>query len=102
MNVNDYGVLFVFGVGENLSAFSGLTLEFTRPDGSVLNVVSPAVSTAATPITTPAGVFLAEEYAQYTFIPGDVSVAGVWSVRLVYDAPGVHLTSNATTFTVGP
>jgi hypothetical protein len=103
VNRNDYGVLFVYGVGENLSAYSGLTLEFDRPDGTTLTVTSPLVTTSTNPIVTSVGTLLAEEYAQYTFRPGDVTVAGVWSVRLTYDAPGpIHLTSNATTFTVGP
>lgn len=103
MNVGDYGVEFLFGVGGDISAATNLSLTFTRADQTVLTVSSPNVSISPNPITTPAGTFLANQYAIYTFQPGDVTVAGSWSVRLTYDAPGpIQLISDVTNFVVGP
>lgn len=105
MNVNEYGVVFAFYVAYPISDFTTLSIAFTKPDGSILNVTSPAVSAPATPLTTPAGVFPASQYALYTFIKGDVDVAGDWSARVTYNvtgSPNEQLISGAGTFVVNP
>lgn len=101
MNVNEYGVQFVLGVSFDMSANTGLSLIFTKPSGDVLTVTNPAVTIAASPVTTTAGVFAANTYFLYTFVSGDVDEAGSWTVRGTYDASGpVHLISDAATFTI--
>lgn len=106
MNVGEYGVAFAFSTGYNMSAFTGLAIVFTRPDLTTFTVQSPDVTAPAVSITTNKGVFAANTYAQYFFKQGDVSQAGSWSARVIYDqttaTPSLHLISDVGTFTVDP
>lgn len=103
MNVNEYGVEFVFGASFDMSAKTNLTLNFTKPNGASLSVSSPAVYIVNAPIVTSLGTLDANTYAVYITQNGDIDQAGNWSVRLVYDdATPAHLISNIATFTVGP
>lgn len=104
MNKGEYGVRFVFAASFDMSDETSLTLSFTKPDGTVLNVSSPDVYIVDAPLVTAQyGTLSANTYANYITKNGDVDQAGVWSVRLTYnDATPQHLISNITTFTVGP
>jgi hypothetical protein len=103
MNVNEYGVQFLFSTGFDMSGYSALALHFVKPDLSTLVVTNPAVTVGSGNVSTTAGLFLANQYAQYTFVNGDVDQVGEWSVRLVYDdsAPR-HLISDIATFEINP
>lgn len=103
MNVNEYGVVLQFGVGFNISGYSTLSITFTKPDLTTLTVTNPAITVGSMTIATTAGTFNAGTYALYTFVNGDVNVAGIWSARLTYtDATPAKLISNIVTFTINP
>ena len=112
MNVGDFGSTLVFGTGFagaglNMTAYTGLTLEFTRPDNTTLNVTTAdGVTLGATNFTLPSGlIFNAHQYVTYAFLQGQVTVAGNWKVRLVYDqssaSPPIQFSSNVANFVVG-
>jgi hypothetical protein len=100
VNQGEYGLACVFNTSFNLSAFTVLQIQFTKPDGTVLtkSATAPNVN-----ISTALGTFLANQYAQYTFQNGDINITGVWQARVLYtDATPMHLISNISTFTVTP
>ena len=89
-----------------MSANTGLSLIFTKPDGTLLTVTNPQVTISASsysPTTTPnLGTFAGNTYFLYTFANGNVDQSGTWKVRGHYTASGVLLISNPATFTVDP
>ena len=102
MNTGEYGIQFVFGASFDMSANTGLSITFTKPDLSLLTVSNPAVTIANTTISTTEGNFTANTYGLYTFANGDVNQFGPWSARLTYLSTGVKLISDIGTFTVNP
>lgn len=99
MNANEYGILFQFGTGFDMSSETAVSLVFTRPDGTVLTVTNPAVTVGG----TSSGSFSAHQYLNYTFANGDINQAGTYSVRATYtDSAPTHLISAPATFSVGP
>lgn len=112
MNVGNYGNTFVGGTGYSgagfdLSAYTNLTLVFTLPDGAELTVESPDVVLGVINYTLPNGrVFNANQYVTYVFLVDQVTVAGNWRVRLIYDddvvVPPDHFISSIGNFVVGP
>lgn len=103
MNVNDYGVGFLFSTGFNMSPEIDLSITFTKPSGASLTVSSPAVSLGAVDVQTSLGTFLANQYGIYIFAIGDVDEAGSWTARLTYnDNSPKRLISNIAQFVVGP
>lgn len=100
MNVGEYGVLFEINVNFDIGAATSLTLNFTKPDNTTLSVSTPNVTPGATTISTPFGQFLANQYAVYRFVQGNVDQAGVWKVRLVYNDATQHLISDVATFSI--
>ena len=100
MNAGEYGIAFVMNVGFNLSANTNLMLVFTRPDKSVLTVQKPYVSLGTAPLTTPDGVFAANQYVAYLTAPGDFDLPGQYQVRLDYFTTTSKLISNIQAFTV--
>lgn len=99
MNVNEYGVVFQFGVSFNMAAHTSLSLTYTKPDATTLTV-TPTLGTVD--VSTPLGTFSANTYVTYTFVNGDVDQAGSWSARLTYqDATPAKLISTSGSFTVG-
>ena len=81
MNVNEYGVVLQFGVSFNMSADTSLSFTFTKPDLTTLTVTG---TLGTVDVTTPLGIFSAYTYATYTFLVGQVNIAGPWTVRLTY------------------
>lgn len=102
MNVGEYGIRFNLNVGYDISLYTTLALAFSRPDGSVLTVTSPAVTVGSSPLTTPLGTFAANQYASYVFADGDITVAGAYSARLTYTDANKRLVSEVVTFSVNP
>lgn len=100
MNVGEYGVLFRLSVGFDISGFTTLTLVITRPDGTSFTRTNPAVSAPAVDVTTTMGLFPANTYAQYTFLVGDLTLAGIYCAVLTYDDASQHLISDVTHFTI--
>lgn len=102
MNVGEYGLNYRLNANYDMSAFTDLSLAFTRPDGSVITKTNPAVSVIATPLVTPLGTFAANQHIVYTFVDGDLSLAGTYTARLTYTATGKRLISEIDTFAVTP
>jgi len=104
MNVGEYGIAFNLNVSYNISAFTTLTLNITRPDATTISRTGADVTAPATPLVTSLGTFAANEYAKYYFKSGDLSQAGQYTVRLVFDnaaaVPPLHLVSDIASFTV--
>lgn len=104
INENEYGVACVFNTSFNMSSFTTLQIQFTKPDG--ITVLTATATCPNTNITTSLGTFLANQYAQYYFQAGDLNQTGVWSARVLYTntgaSPAQHLISNISTFTVNP
>lgn len=100
MNVNEWGKAFLFSTGFDMSGFSGIAIDFTKPDGTTLNVSNPNVTVPNTDVSTTAGTFLANHYAKYVFANGDVNQKGIWSARVIYDDSTQHLISEPSQFVV--
>lgn len=100
MIVGEYGVIFQMGVSFNMSAFTSLSLTFTKPDLTTLTVIP---SLGVVQISTPEGIFSANTYVTYTFLNGQVNQIGDWTVRLTYmDATPAKLISTIGSFIVSP
>jgi hypothetical protein len=111
MNVGDYGNELIFGTGFNgagfdMSGATGLSILFTRPDGTTFTVTEPQVAIGSTNVTVPGGIFNAHQYVTYYFIQGQLTKAGSWQARLIYDVssalPPIHFNTNIARFNVGP
>lgn len=102
MNVGEYGLNYRLNTNYDMSAFTGLSLAFTRPDGTVITKTSPSVAVVGTDLDTPLGTFAANHHIVYTFVDGDLTLIGDYSVRLTYSAAGKRLISGVAFFTVMP
>jgi len=101
MNVNEWGVLFRFSTGFDLSGFSALSITFTKPDGTTFTRTNPDVTAPNADVITTDGLFPANTYAQYTFQSGEVDQAGKWCAYVTYDdATPQHLISDVAHFTI--
>lgn len=100
MNINEYGVLFRYSTGFDLSGFTGLQIVFTKPDGTTLTRANPLVTAPAVDVTTTLGLFPANTYAQYEFAVGDADQSGTWCAYVIYDDGVQHLISDVAHFTV--
>ncbi len=103
VNEGDYGIACVFNTAYDLSAFTDLTIEFIKPDLTVLNGTATAPNVD---LVTVLGTFPANMYAQYYFQAGDLDQTGIWSARVLYTestaSPSLYLVSNSSTFMVTP
>lgn len=101
MNVGEYGVIFYFSTGFDMSAWTGFKLTFTLPDGvTQLLKTNPAVTLGTVNVMTDNGLFIANKYVKYTTIQGDISQAGTWMCRCTYDDPAQHLISDIGVFII--
>ena len=104
MNVGEYGVIYAFSTGFDMSGFTTISLTVTRPDGtSFTRTNSSGVTVPASPITTTDGVFAANQYTRYAFLNGDINQVGQYTARVTYDdTTPQHLISDTGTFTINP
>ncbi len=102
VNEGEYGIACVFYTAYDMSAFTTLQIQFTKPVTST--VLTVAATCPNVQVVTALGTFPANQYAQYFFVNGDLDELGVWSARVIYDeataTPPLHLISNSSTFTV--
>lgn len=101
VNVGEYGLALNVNVNFDITAATGLSLSFTRPDNSAF---SGACTVGQVDLAVPGeGTYLAGRYARYLIQPGDLTVPGEYTVRLTYtDAAPKRLISDNTSFTVAP
>lgn len=96
MNANEFGIDIAFNVNFTLTGATTLSLAITRPDGTLLTVV-PTIGAVSL------GSFLANQYAIYRTVLGDINQAGTYTARLTYnDALPSRLISDIASFTVNP
>jgi hypothetical protein len=104
MNVGEYGIQYNLNVNYNISAFTALRLEITRPDATVITRTQANITVPAVPLVTSEGTFSANQYARYYFQDGDLTLPGSYSARLTFTntgaTPPLNLISDVTTFTV--
>lgn len=102
-NVGEWGIAYNLNANYNMIAATGLSMAFTRPDGSSFTRTGSDVTAPATPLVTDdMGTFAASEYAKYVFKAGDLTMQGLYTVRLTYDDATKHLVSDFADFTVNP
>lgn len=101
VNVGEFGLALNVNVNFDITAATGLSLSFTRPDNSAF---SGTPSVGVVDVVVPSdGTYLAGQYARYLIQPGDLTVAGEYKVRLTYtDASPKRLISDVTSFDVYP
>lgn len=102
MNIGEHGIIFRLSTGFDMSGMTSLSLAFTKPGGTTLTKTNPSVTVGSGNVSTTLGQFLDKKYVNYTFANGDVTEAGLWSVRLTYVDASLRLISNAATFTINP
>ncbi len=104
INEGEFGVACVFYTAYDMSAFTGISIKFTKPDGTILAPTDPDVTVPASPIVTALGTFPANQYANYFFQSGDLDQTGTWYARVIYDdsgaSPPLRLISNSSSFEV--
>ncbi len=105
VNEGEFGVACVFYTAYDMSGYTEISIQFTKPDGTILAPVSAdGVTVPNVDVVTALGTFLANEYAQYFFVDGDLDQTGVWYARVIYDedtaTPPLHLISNSSSFEV--
>jgi len=101
MNVVEYGIAHNLNVNYNISAFTSLSLVYTRFDGTQFTRTNGDVTVPAVPlVTTDMGTFAANQYAKYIFKAGDLTIAGTYTVRLTYTDASKRLVSDQTSFVV--
>ena len=99
-NVGEKGITFRIGTAFNMAANTSLSLDFFKPDGTVLTVV-PTLETIEQ--LTDKGTFLANESVKYVLAAGDLSVDGTWAVQLTFNdtVAGLILKTRKANFFVG-
>lgn len=100
-NVGEWGISYNLNVNYNISAYTSLSMAFTRPDGTSFTRTGSDVTVPTVALVTDdSGTFAANQYATYVFRAGDLSVPGVYIVRLTYEDAAMHLVSDFADFTV--
>lgn len=103
VNVGEYGIALNLNVNYNISAFTSLELDITRPDGTIITRANGPVTVGTVALVTDdAGTFAANQYAIYLIQTGDLTKSGTYYVRLVYIDATKRLVSDVTTFEVQP
>ncbi len=102
VNEGEFGVACVFYTAYDMSGYTDLQIQFTKPvSGDLLTVDATCPNVD---VVTALGTFLANEYAQYFFVDGDLDEVGVWYARVIYDkedaSPALRLISNSSSFEV--
>lgn len=102
MNVGEYGLTHNINVNYDLSNNQSLVIAYSLPNGTTFVASGTDVAVGAVALTTPDGVFPANQYCSYVFKSGDLSVSGIYSARLTYIDANKRLISDVVTFTVNP
>lgn len=108
IKATEVGKIFRYYTGYVMSSSTGLTLNFTKPNGTDTLQKTEA---SANPVTAPAtpltndpdlGTVAASTYMEFTTVAADFDVAGVWTVCGIYtDGTPKVFHGDSATFTVG-
>ncbi len=107
ITVGEVGRIFRYSTnGLDMSSSTGLTLNFTKPDGTIL----AKTEASANPVTAPAVALIndidlgnqaASTYMEFTTVAADFDQEGDWEVCGIYtDATPKLYKGNKVTFTV--
>ena len=106
LKVGEVGKTFRYSTGFDMSAFTELTLIFTKPDGTTLTKNTStvnAVSAPATPLVNDSdlGNVPASTYMAFDSVAADFDQDGIWTVCGIYnDASPKEFHGADATFTV--
>lgn len=111
IRVGESNKAFRYVTSFDMSSSTGLTLNFTKPDGTTLQ----KTEASSNPVTAPAvaltndpdvGDVAASEYMEFDSVATDFDQAGEWSVCGIYYNSGTSPTTeyhgSSVTFTVYP
>ena len=103
VTVTEFGFGIIIGVSFDMTANTAILFRFKRgPNTPVTALLEVTATLGTVDIDTTVGEMLANEWATYTFVDGDIPECsdGEWQVQLVYQATGVQLLSTIGEFTV--
>lgn len=95
----EYGVQFNINGNYDMSAYTALSLKFTRPDATTFTV-TPTLGTI--PLITPLGIFPANQYVTYITTMTDLPTDGGYQMRLTYTDVYKRVLSPVINFAVSP
>lgn len=95
--ITEYGIRLIMGVSFDISNNTLLEFRFKKPDESLFDVTA---TLGTIEITTTAGVFSPNTWAEYTFVQGDIDQDGEWRAQLRYTDITSFLLSSLGNFTV--
>lgn len=103
VNSSGAGVRLVINAGVDLSG-AAVTLEIVKPDGTLLTRTAPAVALGTQTLIIDGATLTANQYVEYALQSGDLSLSGVYAVRLVpvWAVPQKTVPTPTKTFTVIP
>lgn len=103
ITVNSFGagVRLVINAGIDLSGAT-VTLDIIKPDGTLLSRTAPAVVLGTQTLIVDGATITANQYIEYALQSGDLSLPGVYAVRLipVWTTPQKNLPTPTKTFIV--
>lgn len=99
IRVSESGKIFRYATGYDMSSFTGLSLKFTSPSGTVTTKTNPDVVLAGNVTDPYLGALTANTYMQLTFDATLFTVAGTWTVCGTYTNSG---TSPSTVYEGAP
>ncbi len=101
LKVGEFGRIFRYATGYDMSSETEITIRFVKPDASEVSKVTADGIVLAGGITDPTlGALSANEYADYTIESGVIDQAGAWTAQLTYTDGTLNLIADSVTFTV--
>ena len=99
MNIGEYGKRIYVNCGEDISTATGVSIELTKPDETVVELTSVIGSS---PLSVDCDqTYSANEYIYYTTIDGDIDQEGTYYVRPIVLISGKKLIGKENSFKVG-
>jgi len=102
MNVGEYGNVFRFDAGEDISSATP-TLVLEPKIGDVLTIQSSELTIPIIDVTINGKTFLGNQYVEYVIKKGDIKYAGRWRAKLFAEFSATEkLNADYVRFTVRP
>ena len=103
LNVYEYGNVFRFNAGTDISATTPTLILEPRYGKALEKTVTDGVTIPVVDVTVNGVTFLQNEYVEYTFKDGDLTIDGRWRAKLKAKfSPTKELITNYQRFTVMP
>jgi hypothetical protein len=99
MNVGEYGKRIYVNCGEDISTATGVSIEMTKPDETVVELTAVI---GASPVSADCGeTFASNEHIYYTTINGDIDQEGTYYIRPIILINSKKLIGKQNSFEVG-